>query len=97
MITLIKSVRDIGAVSRGRRLSLGLSQAQVAARARVSRQWISEVEAGKGTAELRLVLQLLDALGIRLTLDDGAGSTGQDVPSPGAVDLDALLDEHRRR
>lgn len=94
----ITSIRDLAAAVRGRRQSLGLSQADVARRARVSRQWIIEFEAGKPTAELALVIRLLDALALRLSLDerDAGGRTPQ-PPAVGAVDLDALLDEYRER
>ena len=79
---------------KGRRLELGLSQAQVADRARVSRQWINEFEAGKPTAELGLVLRLLDALALDVTL---AKRDEHERRAPPSVDLDALLDQHRDR
>jgi HTH-type transcriptional regulator/antitoxin HipB len=86
----IRSIRQIAAAVRGRRRDLGLSQADLAKRADVSRKWIYEFEAGKSTAEFGLLLRVLDALDLTLELsplDDSA--TGQ------TVDLDALLDEHR--
>jgi HTH-type transcriptional regulator / antitoxin HipB len=98
MPTQINSIRDLAAVARGRRLDLGLSQSELAARARVSRQWISEFESGKATAELGLVIRLLDALGLRLDVDErGDGRGGDQPPRRGTVDLDALLDDYRER
>jgi HTH-type transcriptional regulator/antitoxin HipB len=98
MATQINSIRDLAAAARGRRLDLGLSQAELAARARVSRQWVNEFEAGKPTAELGLVIRLLDALGLRLTLDErGDGRGGDQPPRPRTVDLDALLEGYRER
>ena len=98
MPTQINSIRDLAATARGRRVDLGLSQAELATRARVSRQWISEFESGKPTAELGLVIRLLDALGLRLNIDERAGSKGGDQPPrSGTVDLDALLDDYRER
>lgn len=98
MSTQINSIRDLVAAARGRRLGLGLSQVELAARARVSRQWISEFEAGKPTAELGLVLRLLDALALRLDLDErGGGRSDDHPPGSGEVDLDALLDDYRER
>lgn len=98
MPTRISSIRDLAAAARGRRQSLGLSQAELAARARVSRQWISEFEAGKPTAELGLVLRLVDALGLRLNLDGpGVGSGGDQPQRSRTVDLDALLADYRER
>jgi HTH-type transcriptional regulator / antitoxin HipB len=88
----IRSIRQIAAAVRGRRGDLGLSQADLAKRANVSRKWIYEFEAGKSTAEFGLLLQVLDALDLTLELsrlDDSA--TGE------TVDLDALLDEHRAK
>lgn len=89
----VSSLRDLAAIVRGRRRDLGFSQAQVAMRAHVSRQWVSEFETGKATAEIGLVIRLLDALDLRLTVTDGGASRAPS--SAGAVDLDDLLEEHR--
>jgi HTH-type transcriptional regulator / antitoxin HipB len=88
----VLSIRDLAAAVRGRRKDLGLSQAELAARSGVSRKWVYEFEAGKPTAELRLILRVIDALG--LTLDLGYGESAP-TPEHDGVDLDALLDEHR--
>jgi HTH-type transcriptional regulator/antitoxin HipB len=88
----INSAGDLAAVVRGRRISLGLSQAALAARVGVSRPWLSKVEAGKPTVEFGLVIRLLDILGLRLDLAEGAGE-----PTTASVDLDAHLDEYRSR
>jgi HTH-type transcriptional regulator / antitoxin HipB len=90
----INSAGDLAAAVRGRRISLRLSQADLAKRAGVSRPWLSKVEAGRPTAEFGLVLRLLDALGLSLDLDE---SDGGDSPKTMSVDLDALLDEYRSR
>ena len=67
-------------------------------RARVSRQWISEFESGKPSAEFGLVLRLLDALGLRLSVDElAAGVGGDQPPRRETVDLDALLEDYRER
>lgn len=89
----VSSLRDLAAITRGRRRDLGLSQAELAARARVSRQWISDFERGKTTAETGLVIRLLDALALRMTIAE-AGAP-EPTPGPSPVDLDALLDEQR--
>jgi HTH-type transcriptional regulator / antitoxin HipB len=88
---LVNSINDLAAVVRGRRLSVGLSQEQAAARAGVSRQWIGELEQGKPTAELGLVLGLLDALDLSITLDV---RSSEERPAS-SVDLDDVLDEYR--
>ncbi|HXE46310.1 MAG TPA: helix-turn-helix domain-containing protein [Conexibacter sp.] len=89
----VSSLRDLAAIARGRRRDLGLSQVDLAGRARVSRQWVSEFESGKATAEIGLVIRLLDALELRLNVAEAAASAG--VREPDAVDLDALLNEQQ--
>jgi HTH-type transcriptional regulator / antitoxin HipB len=89
----VRTLRDLAAITRGRRRELRLSQAELAARARVSRQWVSAFESGKATAEIGLVIRLLDALDLRLTVAEEGASTPLRGPAP--VDLDALLDEQQ--
>lgn len=86
------TLRTLAATIRGRRLELGLTQGEVAARAGVSRQWVSGLEGGKESAELGLVLRVVDALDLRLELraDDEPATTPVRPP----VDLDALLDDY---
>jgi HTH-type transcriptional regulator/antitoxin HipB len=67
-----------------------MSQAQLADRAGVSRKWIYEFEAGKPSAELGLLLRVLDALDLALEVTRGAEGIAAET-----VDLDAILDEHR--
>jgi HTH-type transcriptional regulator / antitoxin HipB len=88
----VRSIRDIAAAVRGRRQDLGLSQAELSRRAGVSRKWISEFEAGKPTAELGLVLRVLDQLGFRLDLRaESPARPGRD-----SIDLDTLLEQFNR-
>lgn len=91
----ITSTRDLAVAVRGRRQSLGLSQADLATRAGVSRPWLSDVEAGKPTAEIGLVIRLVDALGLRLDLTP-ENNQNPDEPTT-SVDLDTLLDEYRKQ
>ena len=86
----VRSIRDIAAAVRGRRQDLALNQAELAKRAGVSRKWIYEFEAGKPTAELGLVLRVLDELGFQLELSQASGVGPRS--SGDAVDLDTLLE-----
>ena len=91
----VRSIRDLAATVRGRRADLGLSQADLASRAGVSRKWIYEFEAGKSTAAVGTLLRVFDALGLAL---DVAPRDGAHLGTePGVVDLDALIDAHRDR
>jgi HTH-type transcriptional regulator/antitoxin HipB len=89
----MRSIRDFAAAVRGRRRDLRMSQAELASRAGVSRKWIYEFEAGKPNAELGLILRVMDALGLQLELSLDEHSR---TAIPGhAVNLDALINEHR--
>ena len=91
----INSILDLSSLARGRRQALGLSQAELATRAHVYRQWVSAFESGRPGSELRLILRLLEALELRLSVDPLGDARG-DRPAPSdAVDLDALLEAHR--
>lgn len=91
----VRTVRDLAVAIRGRRTDLGLNQAELARRAGVSRKWVYEFEAGKPTAELALVIRVLEELG--LDVEVSASTAAHPTPPAGVavVDLDALLDEHR--
>ena len=81
---ILSTVSDVAVAVRRYRGLRGLSQAELAARAGVSRKWVSEVENGKASVELALLLRVFAALGVSL-------STGAMVPASGALDLDAVL------
>lgn len=66
-----------------RRLDLDWSQEKLATKVRVSRQWISSFENGKGSVELRLVLRVLRALDLIVDI--------KVLPEPD-IDLGALGD-----
>ncbi|MHB8827093.1 MAG: helix-turn-helix domain-containing protein [Acidimicrobiales bacterium] len=57
---------ELSARIRGRREDLGLSQADVAATAQVSRAWLNAFERGKSSVEMSPVLRVLDAIGLCL-------------------------------
>ncbi len=66
---MLITVGDLGAAVRSARRAARLSQAALAERAGVSRQWLSRLETGSNPgAELRKVLDVLAALGLAVTL-----------------------------
>jgi HTH-type transcriptional regulator/antitoxin HipB len=89
---LVRTPADLGAAIRDKRKQLGLNQAGFAEKIGVSRQWVIELEHGHARAELGLVLRALDALNIRL--DAAVGQSGQ---PPGAVDIDAIVTNAKRK
>jgi HTH-type transcriptional regulator / antitoxin HipB len=91
----INSILDLSSLVRGRRQALGLSQAELATRANVSRQWVSAFELGRPGSELRLILRLLEALELRLSVDPLDEAKGARPAASDSIDLDALLEDHR--
>ncbi len=57
---------DVALAVRGRRKQLKLRQSEVARAAGVGREWLVELEHGKPTVELGLVLRTLAVLGVEL-------------------------------
>ena len=93
----LRSVTDVSAVIHDARRALGLSQRELAERVGVSRQWVVEIEGGKSRAELGLVLRTLDALGVRLVVDDGSERSPAIASLVTGADIDALLDRAKGR
>jgi HTH-type transcriptional regulator/antitoxin HipB len=89
----VSTASQIGAAMKDRRRRLKLTQADLAARVGTTRRWVIAAENGHARAEIGLVLKTLDALGLRLVLDDAATTTTADVPAP--PDIDAVV--HRAR
>jgi HTH-type transcriptional regulator/antitoxin HipB len=75
--------RDLGRYIRDQRREAALTQIELAARAAVSRRWLSDLEAGKSTAEVGLVLKVVAALGLMVDI--------RAAPQP-EIDLDQMLD-----
>ena len=83
-IMVVRTARDLGAAVRDARLRRGWTQAELADRINVSRQWVISLERGKATAELGTALRAITALGLIADLVD---APAQDV----GIDLDQLL------
>jgi len=91
----IRTPTDLGALIRDRRTKLGLSQATLAQKVGVSRQWIVAVEKGKPRAEIGLLLRTVRALGIALMAETEA--VGKKRGSSAAVDIDSIVAAARER
>ena len=64
----VRTSREFGAAIRQERKNRGMLQEELAARARVSRPWLSQIKTGKRTAELGRALWVLDVLGLAVSL-----------------------------
>lgn len=81
----IQTTKALGAAIRQARLDAGMSQTALATKAGVSRPWLSQLETGKRTTELGLVLAVLGSLGLAIDIAPAP------LTSPSAVDLDQLI------
>lgn len=68
MIT-IQNTSALGDLIRNRRTSLGLRQQDLALSANVGVRFVVDIENGKETSQIGLVLRLLQSLGIKLNAD----------------------------
>ena len=64
----VSSTNEIGRIIRKKRKSMGMTQAQAAAHGGVGVRFLSEVENGKLRAEIGKVLQVMNKLGIEITI-----------------------------
>lgn len=67
-MAVVQTMADAGAALRAHRLEQGLTQATVATRARVSREWLNEVENGKSRFDFQLYLAVCAALDLDVTV-----------------------------
>ena len=66
----IYSPESIGAAIRHYRKQAGLSQADLAHEAGISREYLSRLENGQETEQLRRILRLLRRLGLRMSIQE---------------------------
>ena len=88
---LIRTTRDLGHLIRDRRSRMGLTQAGLADVVGVSRKWIVELETGKRSADISLILRTVKALGLDLDVRDRVTNPHTDGP-----DLDRIIERSRR-
>jgi HTH-type transcriptional regulator/antitoxin HipB len=88
---LIRNPRELGYLVKENRKKGGLTQAQLAARVGVSRKWIIDLESGKRTSDLRLVLRALNSVGIDLDAQQRTTRPQR------ALDINAIVDATKRK
>jgi len=65
----VYTAEALGAAIRHYRNEAGLSQAELAERSGLNRTYLSNLESGKETEQVRRILRVLRQLGVRMTLD----------------------------
>ena len=91
----VGSTKDIGLLIRARRTEKDWTQADLARSLGTTQRWISEIENGKATAEIGMVLQALSMLGLRLEAAPAYAPRPKSQAAPDlatAADLDDILD-----
>jgi HTH-type transcriptional regulator/antitoxin HipB len=91
----IRTGSELGLVLRERRRELGLTQAELAGRIGVSRQWVGKVEKGLQRADLGLALRAIRALDLVLDVRPES-STGTSSKTTDRTDIDAVVRAARR-
>ena len=86
----VSTIHQLASAAKGRRIELGLTQAALAERVGVSRDWVNSFERGKRTVELSLVLHLIEALELEIELMPAIASA--DPADTGS--LAAYIDEY---
>jgi len=69
----VTTPKDLGAIVRAVRREAGIDQATAAGLAGVGTRFLGDVERGKPTLRLGLVLQVLERLGLELTISRRTG------------------------
>lgn len=64
----VRSARDLGAAIRSARDTAGLTQSDLSARAGISRSYLAQVERGRSSRLLDLVLDLLRLLDLEMVI-----------------------------
>ena len=82
---------DIGSAIAAARKVRGLSQAKLAAMAITSQGTVSEIEAGKETARLSIVLRLIAALGLEIDLREAGATAATDTAKPSVHRTDNVV------
>jgi HTH-type transcriptional regulator/antitoxin HipB len=91
----IRTGSELGLVLRERRRKLGLTQAELAERIGVSRQWVGKVEKGLPRADLGLALRAIRALHLVLEVSSDSDTVASSRRT-GRTDIDAVVRAARR-
>ncbi|MFL6099855.1 MAG: helix-turn-helix transcriptional regulator [Actinomycetales bacterium] len=101
-VTQVRTARELGVVVRRTRRRLNMTQAELAERVGVTRQWVASVEGGKANPHLKALLSVGEVLGLELELTTTSSSqvppppTGRTPPlssPPERTTVEDLLDE----
>ncbi len=72
---VVRSSIDVGDIARRQRQLLGLKQEDVSGLANTGNRFIVDLEKGKPTLQLQMVLEVLDLLGLEVVVQPKSGGT----------------------
>lgn len=72
---MVRSTLDLGTLVRAQRQHLGLKQEDVAGLGNTGTRFIGDLERGKPTTQLQMALDLLDLLGLEVTVQPKPGGS----------------------
>jgi len=90
---LIKTPKEIGLLVRDRRKARRWTQDALAQRLGVSRLWVVQLEQGKSTAQIGLVLRALNELDVPMQVDITPKDPAARASASGGIDLDNIIRE----
>jgi len=89
----LHSAKEVGALVRSRRKQHGFTQSELATLVEVSPLWISQLERGKSTVQLGLVLRTMKELGLSFSVVEEGGSPADGGGSQ--INLDDIVGRGR--
>jgi transcriptional regulator with XRE-family HTH domain len=92
MMPIVRRPEDIAAAVRQARLRRKWTQAQLAVRLKVNREWVSRLEGGEGGITLKLLLLALGELGLTLSLTEETPKSAA-TRGRGPLSIDEIVDE----
>lgn len=91
-MAVVRRPEDIAVAVKEARLRKQFTQAQLAARLKVNREWVCRLEAGEGGITLKLLLAALHELGLTLDLSE-EGPPVRKVRRKAPISIDEVVDE----
>lgn len=88
----LRTAHEVGLLVKDQRRKLGWTQADLAGRLGVGRLWVVQLEQGKDTAQIGLVLRALNELRIPMQVDLSTDPYSQPRSSD-FIDLDMIIQE----
>jgi len=88
----IRSAKELGALVRSRRQQHDWTQADLAGKVGVSALWVSQLERGKSTAQVGLILRTLKVLNLTLAIEEpGENEPGTGTSEASSINLDDIV------